>query len=54
MTELTASTTWERRKAEQAARRTDPVEGFYLRHGSPAGRTTQVMALGAAAAAEDE
>ncbi len=35
------ATAWERRKAEQAARKAavmaDPVQGFYLRHGRPQG-----------------
>ena len=47
---------WERRKAEQAARKAaimaDPVQGFYLRHGHPADRAGQITTPDAAA--EDE
>ncbi len=39
---------WERRKAEQDARKAavmaDPVLGFYARHGHPAGRQAEVAA----------
>ena len=47
--------TWERRKAEMAARKAadlaDPVRGFYLRHGRPPGRDEPEPG---SAAAEDE
>ncbi len=47
---------WERRKAEQAARKAavmaDPVLGFYRRHGYPVAREAQVTTSGAVA--EDE
>lgn len=50
--------TWERRKAEQAARKAavmaDPVQGFYLRHGHPAARGAQVITPDAAAVTGDE
>ena len=41
---------WERRRTELDERRArllaDPVAGFYLRHGHPAGRGAQVTGLG--------
>ena len=49
---------WERRKAEQAARKAavmaDPVRRFYQRHGLPPPREARVTTRRAAAAAEDE
>jgi hypothetical protein len=57
MTDIAASAIWERKKAEQAARKAavmaDPVQGFYLRHGHPAPREAQVTTHGAAAADEE-
>ena len=52
-----AAATWERRKAEQAARTAaamaDPVLRFYRRHGHPAARGVLVTTC-AAAAPDDE
>ncbi len=57
MTEITASAVWERKKAEQVARKAavmaDPVRRFYHRHGHPADREAQVTTPGVAAA-DDE
>ena len=58
MTEIGASAIWERRKAEQAARKAavmaDPVRRFYRRHGHPAARQAQVTTARAAVTGDEE